>query len=352
MLTARRTAVPLALAAASVVAAGSQALAAPPKGAWTSSVPALTRPAALYGVAAPKRQVAWTVGSEAKGTKPVVLRWDGTTWKRDAVPGGIAPEIVGVASNGKRNAWAIAQSGAPDDARSLHWDGLSWKAVPYPLPLPLAVSVDSGGTAWSAGCAEQQNDCAVLQYKGGQWVRHPALPLATVAARTPRDVWAGGAGDWTDKTGLRHYDGRTWTKVEFPTQWSQWILQIVPVSAREVWVYTLPQDPLFSGPTLMRLKDGVWTEHKPPRPTVQARASIIGNGFLGRIAPDGRGGVWLQTNQTDSYQHFDGTSWTKVPRSLPFDGAPFMYGLAQVGSSRTVLGAGYGGAVPVIERFR
>ncbi|WP_030172886.1 hypothetical protein [Spirillospora albida] len=357
----RRAATPITLTAlaTALLAATPAAPAAadPPDGAWTSTVPALTQPAALYGVTAPRTRTAWAVGSESDGTVPVVLRWDGSSWTRDPLPPGTAPALMGVSSNGPRNAWAVGQSSDPADTRSLHWDGRSWKPVPYPLPTPLAVSVDSRGGAWSAGC-QTEADCAVLKYTGGAWTEQDIgldpLPLATVAARTPRDVWAGGSGDASDPTALRRFDGRTWQDIDFPTRWPQWILQILPVDRDDVWVLTMPFDPLFSGPTLMRYKDGTWTEHKPPRPAAAAaRFTPADPGFLGRIAADGRGGVWFQGNQAAVYQHFDGTAWTSVERALPPGGGiPSIYELTQVGRGRTVLGVGHTTREPVIERFR
>lgn len=353
----RRT-VPLVLAATvpGVIFSG-QAFAAPPPGEWTvSTPPALTQPAALYGISAPRPDTAWAVGSEANGTGPVILRWDGRAWSRTPVPAGTAPELVDVAARGPERAWAIGQSGEAGDTRALRWNGRAWKAVPYPSDLPLALSVDSGGAAWSVGCAGGISDCAVLHHRNGAWIRRePGFAIAplTVAARTPGDVWIGGNSEG-GRSPLGRYNGETWEPVSFPSQWPTMVLQILPVAADDVWVYTLPFDPDFSGPTLMHWDGSTWTEHRPPRPggSQPVRAFVEDPGFLGNIASDGRGGIWLQTNQTGFHQHFDGTDWTEVPRSTPIPGGPVIYDLAQVGGTRSIWGAGHGAGTPVIERFR
>ncbi|WP_146778866.1 hypothetical protein [Actinomadura craniellae] len=343
----RRT-VPLALAGALVTALPGRALAEPPPGQWVpAATPALAAPAALHGVTAPNRRAAWVVGSEAGATVPVVLRWNGTAWDRQAVPAGTAPELVDVDARGPANAWAVGQSANPADVRALRWNGRAWRAVPYPLAKPLGVSVDSGGTAWSVGCTE--SDCAVLQRQGGDWVRHdPGISPSAIAARTPHDVWAGGTGG-----PLARYDGTAWTPVPLPGQWPHWVLQILPLAANDVWVYTLPFDPLFSGPRVLHWDGTTWTEHQPPPPSSLQQVGALADdpGFLGGIASDGRGGLWLQTNRDTYYHHFDGTTWTRVPRTQPIPTRPTMYGLAQIGNTRSLWAAGHG-PTPLIERFR
>jgi hypothetical protein len=74
----------------------------------------------LGGVTAHGTASAWAVGG-ASG-KPLILRWNGTTWTRSKAPGkGI---LNAVAASSPKNAWAVGDNG--DNALILHWDGASW----------------------------------------------------------------------------------------------------------------------------------------------------------------------------------------------------------------------------------
>ncbi|QKG21979.1 hypothetical protein [Actinomadura verrucosospora] len=358
---ARRTA-PLALAAAvagTLTGAGltGTALADAPSGAWTATeITGLTAPA-LYGVTAPGRERAWAVGTQSSASAPLILSYRHGAWTPQAAPAGTAPVLVDVASGGPSNVWAVGQGGGDATAKSLHWNGRAWKAVAYPRTQPMAVSVDSRGKAWSVGSNTDGSGAGVFRRTGGTWTdKGLALTgggmLDALAARTPKDVWAGGLGSSGD--GLWHYDGTAWTQMDIPGDWPHWVLQIVALSPKDVWFYTLPQDPLFSGPDLVHWDGTAFTVTKTPSPYGQVRTFAQDVGFLGDIASDGRGGVWLQDSRTAYYRHFDGTAWTDVPRpGGGTGGAPQVYDLAQAGRTASVWGVGPGaGDRLLIDRFR
>lgn len=121
-------------------------------------------------------------------------------------------------------------------------------------------------------------------------------------------------------------------------------MEIAPVSAREVWLYEMPLDPLFSGPKLARWKNGAFTEYAiPPAGSGGGLGTLSADpGFLGSLAPDGRGGVWVQTNRGGEFLHFDGADWTRVARPAS---QGYLWDLAQAPHTRTVWAAGDGGAL-------
>jgi hypothetical protein len=359
-LPARRTAslaLAAALAGAGVTGMTGTARADAPPGAWTATE--VTGPAApaLYGVTAPDRGHAWAVGTQSSSSAPLILSYRHGAWTQQAAPAGTAPELVDVASGGPSNVWAVGQGGGDATAKALHWNGRAWKAVAYPRPLPMAVSVDSRGRAWSIGSNADGSGAAVFRRTGGAWT-DKGLALASgtlldaLAARTPKDVWAGGATSSGD--GLWHYDGTSWTQMDIPGDWPHWVLQVAALSPDDVWFYTLPQDPLFSGPTLVHWDGTAFTVTKTPSPYEQVSTYAQDVGFLGDIAPDGRGGVWPQDSRTAYYRHFDGTAWTSVPRPAnDLGGWPQVYDLAQVGRTASVWGVGPGaGDRLLIDRFR
>ncbi|MFB4300796.1 hypothetical protein [Actinomadura sp. NTSP31] len=358
---ARRTA-PLALAAVVVTAAAAgtagTALADAPPGTWTATeITGLTAPA-LYGVTAPDRGHAWAVGTQSSSSAPLILSYRNGAWTPQAAPAGTAPELVDVASGGPSNVWAVGQGGGDTSAKALHWNGGAWKAVDYPRPLPMAVSVDSRGKAWSIGSNADGSGAAVYRRSGGAWAdKGFALPdrgiVDALAARTPKDVWVGGATS-TSADGLWHYDGTSWTQMDIPDNWPHWVLQIVALSPKDVWFYTIPQDPLFSGPDLVHWDGTAFTVTKTPSPSAKVSTYAQDVGFLGDIASDGRGGIWLQDSRTAYYRHFDGTTWTDVPRPAnDLGGWPQVYDVAQVGRTQSVWGVGPGaGDRLLIDRFR
>ncbi|MFC0039389.1 hypothetical protein [Actinomadura rayongensis] len=351
-LTRRSALTAAALTAVLALGGLPAAQAAPPPGTWTATpAPALTAPSSLHGVAAPDPAHAFAVGMEAGETAPVLLRRVNGVWTRDPAPAGIVPKLVDVAAGSAANVWAVGQRVLDDrvPARAVHWNGRRWKPVELPLLTPMAVSVDGAGKPWVTGVNFNENDgSAVYRRRAGTWEKSLDLPagttLSAIAARSPRDVWAGGlASSSTDPTALYHFDGSAWTRVEWPGTWSRWVMQIAPVSAHEVWFYEMPLDPLFSGPALVHWKDGVFTEHKIPAPgSGGLTAQVADPGFLGDITLDGAGGVWLQNNRENAFLHFDGTSWTRVAKpSTP----GYLWDLTREPRTGTVWAAGDAGTL-------
>jgi len=66
----------------------------------------------LHGVTATSARNAWAVGLTV-AEKTLILRWNGTAWKRVPSPGGLG--LLGVAATSARNAWAVGYAGSPSD---------------------------------------------------------------------------------------------------------------------------------------------------------------------------------------------------------------------------------------------
>ncbi|HEY1618277.1 MAG TPA: hypothetical protein VGG25_11690 [Streptosporangiaceae bacterium] len=76
---------------------------------------------ALLGVATLSSRAAWAVGSAENSSgadKTVILRWNGTSWKRQPSP--VLTNLRGVAASSTRNAWAVG-SGV-----IMRWNGTAW----------------------------------------------------------------------------------------------------------------------------------------------------------------------------------------------------------------------------------
>ena len=78
--------------------------------------------------------------TSAAGAAPalsLILRWNGTAWKRVPSPtpaGGAA--LRGVAATSARSAWAVGDTSSGDSSKTviLRWNGTAWKQVPSPSP--------------------------------------------------------------------------------------------------------------------------------------------------------------------------------------------------------------------------
>src|SRR5262249_15054130 len=140
----------------------------------------------LDGVAVLSRCDAWAVGWWRPGTTAMTLaeRWNGRVWKKVPSPtpaGSTQAELLGVSAVSGRNIWAVGTYFDAAGAFTLieHWDGTAWSQVASPTP---------GGAGGEASAA-----------------------LSSVAAASPKDVWAVGSyadllDHNTQKTLIEHWD--------------------------------------------------------------------------------------------------------------------------------------------------
>jgi hypothetical protein len=137
-------------------------------------------PDGLSSVTAPGKRDAWAVGvtSYRNGTtRPLVLHWNGSAWRKQAMPASFRPAFA--ESSSPDDVWIFGQTGSIGQ-EALVWDGSTWTAVPMP------------------------------QISGG--------PFAVVSRS---DVWADGEGSCTSTgctTTVWHWNGAEWTSAQVPGQ--------------------------------------------------------------------------------------------------------------------------------------
>ena len=133
----------------------------------------------------------WTVGGKGPDPfspdKTIALHWDGTGWKRVKTPN---PADEGNSFNGidgtsVDSVWAVGSSGPDKTSRSLavHWDGTRWATVPTPDSSRTNglsdVSATTYGTyaAGSGGRWMRRTKPLVMQWTGSEWqVLNTAVP--------------------------------------------------------------------------------------------------------------------------------------------------------------------------------
>jgi hypothetical protein len=182
----------------------------------------------LEAVAATSATDAWAVGYVSSGG-PLILHWNGTTWKRSPLPARDG-RMYGVAATSATNAWAILTSGRAD-SQIWHWNGKSWGRVPIPAiagrSYDLAgVSAISAKNAWAVGGIIDSSivgHTVILHWNGARWRRmpspNPPAPdgdfLDAVSASSVDNAWA--VGTSTSGPSLtEHWDGTSWRAVPAP----------------------------------------------------------------------------------------------------------------------------------------
>lgn len=146
------------------------------------SVPA---PGRVYSLHVTSAKHGWAVGVDAKG-RPQALRWNGSAWKPTALPpipvpkGGTAT-LNGVLALSGKNVWAVGATsrlvGDDEEFRPvvLRWNGSTWRRVATPdYRFDLSnLAADGFGGLWMQGGVE-----SLVHYRAGKWttVKRPAVP--------------------------------------------------------------------------------------------------------------------------------------------------------------------------------
>jgi hypothetical protein len=220
---------------------------------------------ALFGVTATSARNAWAVGCGGNcfqgfgGIKTLILHWNGTAWRRVPSPSpGTGSALSSVAAVSARSAWAVGctafcfLSSASPHTVILRWNGTAWKRAPSPGPAQVGalngVAASSAGNVWAVGCAGHcfgpmaTTKTMIVRWNGTAW-KHVASPspagnslLTAVTATSARNAWAVGYTRNSDKTLIVRWNGTAWRQVPSPTpgQFSE-LAGVAATSARNAW---------------------------------------------------------------------------------------------------------------------
>jgi hypothetical protein len=238
---------------------GTAAFVQPPRAAVTGSPTksfSLGAPLGYFltGVAAHTAVDAWATGYLAvrndtlpSGAEnhPLLLHWDGTTWREMAAPDGMGIYALAVAPDG--SVWALANRKLNTVQNTsvqqiLRWDGRQWSS----LPTGLTGKATLGGIAamsrtdvWAVGELDQRP--LIIHWDGNSWSTVDLPPgagaLRSVSGSGPDDVWAAGIADSDSGRGLiLHWDGVRWSSVTVPDFRSETgLLSISALSSSAAW---------------------------------------------------------------------------------------------------------------------
>ncbi|MEV0122159.1 hypothetical protein AB0I16_11545 [Streptomyces sp. NPDC050703] len=201
-------------------------------------VPAQVRPQAGLNEAVafgPGR--AWAVGTDAVGREapgyPLMLRWDGTAWHRQKLPGvDWQGELLSIAATSPRAAWSVGRDAA-GGARLLRFDGKAWHESRPPSGVALTRVVAGGGETWLIGSRDGAQ--VLLRRDGRGWRDLPVPPGAVYGLHilAGDDVWA--AGDTHAGAAVSHFDGTAWQQTIVDGFPRAAVGSVLAVSPTEVW---------------------------------------------------------------------------------------------------------------------
>jgi len=308
-------------------------------GAWKRvSSPFAASGGLLNAVAVAPDGGAWAVGqtSSLDSMRPTTLieRWNGVRWRRVPSPnpadGGT---LYGVAVTSARSAWAVGQTGGVFNPRPrtliLRWNGTAWKRVPSPnAGTPGSwlgtVAVTSAGSAWAVGCACYGPGLKTLieRWNGTRWRIVPSPNLATrnsvlygLAVTSTRGAWAVGCTGCLrakPETLILRWNGTAWKRVPSPNPADGGTLAGVAVtSARNAWAVGYTEGPSQRQPkTVIERWDGTkWKLVPSPSPTGTARLFGVAGASTRSAWAVGLSGGLFSANPKTVALHWNGTVW-------------------------------------------
>jgi hypothetical protein len=287
----------------------------------------------LAGVAAESTSNVWAVGTTGL-TNPVSMHCNGRTWTQVLTPAGDRPDVSpgsfsALAVVSGQDIWAVGV--AAGQTLIEHWDGRAWSRVPSPQPgggiFLSGVAAVSASDVWAVGTTSGERG-VILHWNGVAWTLVPSpVPagsrsapvigsqLYSVAASSPRDVWAVGEIDIqsagaSTRPLIEHWNGTAWALVPSPAIHSAGTLMGVSASAPDsAWA--------VGG----RAGGAGLTEHWNGRSwTVAPSPDLAGPGELHAVAAASASSAWAVggffcpgRGPVTVTEHWNGQSWTFVP---------------------------------------
>ena len=258
----------------------------------------------LNAVTAIGRGDAWAVGPTGASTGDIVVHWNGTHWRKAAVPAGVLAKVSvlsSVAGTSDSNIWAFDFNG-----NWLRFNGSSWTTGRVPtfpggnrglgLAMGLAVGMHD---AWAFGfdSVSTKVHSYAAHFNGSTW-RAMSLPgpagqfgVFDASAVSANDIWAvvdGGPGKPT-ANGLVRWNDRRWRSVAMPSFLAQKtnLASVLALPGGQVWVAGgIPHSAGHAQGVAALWNGHTWTVDKlPADPTTT-------DDVIGDLVPDGSGGVW------------------------------------------------------------
>jgi hypothetical protein len=287
----------------------------------------------LSDVSASSATNVWAVGKHGNinGFQPVVIRWNGQTWKRIPPPPSFT-EITNVYAFSPTSVWVSGPWKTDTDfgVGLAHWNGSTW-AIHHVNDHGNLADIDaiSPTDIWAAASSNTQLSCPSERWNGHNWfsVTISSCPApgvlvsnsADVAAISDDDVWVleQGGNNGFDLATAEHWNGQSWTSTPLPS-WGNysWAYGISATSAGNVWVAGTaqadnPPSTNFGWAARWDATSGTWIPYRQPE-------FGLWHGFrdVAAASPSSVWAVGVRLNEefrTRTYTaHWDGAGWTDL----------------------------------------
>jgi hypothetical protein len=235
----------------------------------------------------------------------------------------------GVAATSATNAWAVGvAASAYGDPHIEHWNGTAWKWMPAPGLYSdgdlTGVAATSASNAWAVGFAG--NLTLIARWNGTTWKQVPSPSpgpgenaLYGVAATSASNAWAVGTtvnARGTLLTFILRWNGTTWTRVPSPSPgpFNNLLYGVAATTASNAWAAGWTETAAGHVTTLIEHWNGTtWTRVPSPNPGSEGStlygvaATSASNAWAVGTTSDGINGEKTLTLQ------WNGTTWTTVP---------------------------------------
>ena len=285
----------------------------------------------------------WAVGAwyrpiSTPGT--LTEHWNGSAWSVVPSPNVTEGynELYGIAAVSSTDVWAVGYHNisayGSEKTMALHWNGSKWSVVPTRNIGPnanflLGASAVASNDVWAVGLgASTSNEVGrplIQHWDGARWslVPNPNLGggfgiLNEVVALAADDVWAVGSHDGS--TLIEHWDGSSWTVVpspEGPLAESE-LYAVSAAGPDDIWAVGQSYN-FLAGETLVEHWDGAAWTMVPSLDGVPPFTALYG------VLALGPNNVWAVGSTYDPVsvdyntftEHWNGTTWTRVPSPNP-----------------------------------
>jgi hypothetical protein len=346
-LVTRTTIVAATASVALIVTGGAAQAASSPH--WQVSYRSVSAvPDGLSGVTAPGKRDAWAVGVTRYRngtTRPLVLHWNGSAWRTQAMPASFRPAFA--ESSSPDDVWIFGQTG-PIGQEALVWDGSTWTTVPLPQFSSGPFTVLSRSDVWADGegsCTPTVRTTAVWHWNGAAWASVQVPGLVQDIAGAGSHAWlltlTGlrrlSTGDPTGSPVIYRATGSTLARVTAPGRRIWDAPQLAASPGGQLWIQGSPG--YNRNVTLLFHWTGrAWTSAKVPA-AVSSQPLIVED----PLTYDGHDGVWM-----GAFAHWTGTKWLNTFQiaSMPGSDGFALEDIAAIPGSASIWAAGSVGRSP------
>jgi hypothetical protein len=250
---------------------------ATPKGLLPTA--ATSAQGAVVGASSAANAWAFVLLDQLTSSYTDALHWTGKAWKVTKLPK--FTQITSTEVFGVKNAWAFGTTGATGKPYDLRYNGSAWHTEAMPGS-PLSVSATSATDMWAVGPTTKtavkplgQQSYIAMHWTGTAWhtvalpnVAKPAGDFVvpnSIVALGPANVWEdyslGNAGTCCVFGGLEHWTGKAWHDVSIPLPVDR-ATSMAPDGHGGIWM--IVSDGSTLSLVFYHFNGGHWSSAKPP----------------------------------------------------------------------------------------